>query len=388
MKKQTLIFFALLIASMTMHAENYVNVPAVDLGKEYPTDRLSLNQVAEVTFIPLETTDNSLIKEYSHITINSDKIVVSDHSQGQIFIFDRNGKFINKVARKGLGPEEYQAISLSCVDFDANRIYIWDYNTLGRVKIYDFSGKYIKQLNIGRLPWPDQMYVFDRSHLIIHCDQNNLSNTKPGAQPYFLINTETGKASPLNLRIDKPLSNQYGQRDGSGAVKSLQLIPIYPMIKSGGNVITSDFSLTPVYQEENGKLMPILKRNGTGDLGNGRARLSSVQNISDRFIILRTTDTALNKNSGKFDVSDPQILCYDRKNKSLKTVDVFSEDLNHDVAIDSWNMDLPANTSAAIIPTMALEKWHESGKLSEKAEAIYSTMDEDSNWLLMVIEFK
>lgn len=101
MKKQTLIFFALLIASMTMHAENYVNVPAVDLGKEYPTDRLSLNQVAEVTFIPLETTDNSLIKEYSHITINSDKIVVSDHSQGQIFIFDRNGKFINKVARKG-----------------------------------------------------------------------------------------------------------------------------------------------------------------------------------------------------------------------------------------------------------------------------------------------
>ena len=160
------------------------------------------------------------------------------------------------------------------------------------------------------------------------------------------------------------------------------------MIQSGGNVIISDFSLTPVYQEENGKLMPILKRNGTGDLGNGRARLSSGQNISDRFIILRTTDTALNKNSGKFDVSDPQILCYDRKNKSLKTVDVFSEDLNHDVAIDSWNMDLPANTSAAIIPTMALEKWHESGKLSEKAEAIYSTMDEDSNWLLMVIEFK
>lgn len=376
----------LLSCAAFVSAQQTVSIPIVDLTGNYPEKKLHINEIADIEYVVLETTDNSLIKNINGIAMNDDRIVITDKRQDRIFIFDRKGNFINCIARKGGSPEDYQKIELSCVDFNTGRIYIWDYMLLNRIKVYDFSGKYIRQINVGKGPWPDQIYIMDDSHLIAHYDSENLSGMSIGNTPYRVINTVTGKTTPLNLRVEKPLSNQLAEYASDRSIASLTHIPFYPLQRTGGKIVVSDFALPLIYEINEGKLIPLAKRMGTGELGNRRNRISAVQAITDRYLLLRTIDTHINSNS-KLETSSDQSICYDRINKSISAVDLYNDDMQCSMQMESWNNDLPANTTVDVIPIFVLDKRHEQGKLSEQMERFYSSLDSDSNDILVITRF-
>jgi hypothetical protein len=87
-------------------AEGEVNVIDVVPAMENPTTLKASDYFKSVKYIPLETTDNSLIDGGSNVNIIGDKIVVS--SREQCLVFEKEtGKFITSVGRIGQGPEEY-----------------------------------------------------------------------------------------------------------------------------------------------------------------------------------------------------------------------------------------------------------------------------------------
>lgn len=380
--------FTLLIAlayGLVIIAQDKVVVPVVDLGKDYTEKVLKLSDIGNVRYVPLETLEESLIKSYNHIAMDSERIVITDRSQNQVFIFDENGKFLNKISQCGGGPKDYQRITLSCVDFGRKFVYIWDNTLLNRIKVYDFNGAFVKQINLTAVPWPDQMYVYDDSHLIIHCDPNNLSKKKVGNVPYLLINTSTGKATPLNLKVDMPISSMVIKYGSDGLANAANQMDIYPLTKNGGKITISDFSQPIVFQLENGKLTPIIKRSGVGEFSGGSKRISAVQNVSDRYILFRSFVMRDEKSSGKIQVTEPRITMYDRTNKTIVEVDVYNEDLNAPGVIETWNNELPENTAVSVIPKFVLDKRHSQGKLSDTVEKLYSTLDEEANDVLMIL---
>ena len=380
----TLITLACTLATV---AQDKVVVPVVDLGKDYPEKVLKLSALGSVRYIPLETKDESLIKSYNHIAMDSERIVITDRAQNQVFIFDKNGKFLNRISRCGGGPKDYQSITLSCVDFGRNYVYIWDNTLLNRIKAYNFDGAFVKQINVASVPWPDQMYVYDDSHLIIHCDPNNLSKQKVGNIPYMLINTSTGKVTPLNLKVNTPVSGRSVTYGNDGIVNAANQVDIYPLTKNGGKVLVSDFSHPVVFQLQNGKLNPIIKRSAVGALNADSKLISAVQNVSDRYILFRSFVMRDDKSSGKVQVAEPRIIMYDRANKSVAEVDIFNDDLNAPGVIETWNNDLPDNTAISVIPKFVLDKRHSQGKLSGAAERLYSTLDDEANDVLMILTF-
>lgn len=380
--------FTLIIAitcSLVIMAQDKVVVPVVDLGKDYTEKVLKLSDIGNVSYVPLETLEESLIKSYNHIAMDPERIVITDRSQNQVFIFDKNGKFLNKISQCGGGPKDYQRITLSCVDFGRKFVYIWDNTLLNRIKVYDFDGAFVKQINLTAVPWPDQMYVYDDSHLIIHCDPNNLSKKKVGNVPYLLINTSTGKATPLNLKVDMPISNMVIKYGSDGLANAANQMDIYPLTKNGGKITVSDFSQPIVFQLENGKLTPIIKRSGVGEFNGGSKRISAVQNVSDRYILFRSFVIRDEKSSGKIQVTEPRITMYDRANKTIVEVDVYNEDLNAPGVIETWNNELPENTAVSVIPKFVLDKRHSQGKLSDTVEKLYSALDEEANDVLMIL---
>lgn len=380
--------FTLIIAltcGLVIMAQDKVVVPVVDLGKDYTEKVLKLSDIGNVSYVPLETLEESLIKSYNHIAMDSERIVITDRSQNQVFIFDKNGKFLNKISQCGGGPKDYQRITLSCVDFGRKFVYIWDNTLLNRIKVYDFDGAFVKQINLTAVPWPDQMYVYDDSHLIIHCDPNNLSKKKVGNVPYLLINTSTGKATPLNLKVDMPISSMVIKYGSDGLANAANQMDIYPLTKNGGKITVSDFSQPIVFQLENGKLTPIIKRSGVGDFNGGSKRISAVQNVSDRYILFRSFVIRDEKSSGKIQVTEPRITMYDRANKTIVKVDVYNEDLDAPGVIETWNNELPENTAVSVIPKFVLDKRHSQGKLSYTVEKLYSALDEEANDVLMIL---
>ena len=383
MKIFTLII--VLTCSLVIMAQDKVVVPVIDLGKDYTEKVLKLSDIGNVRYVPLETLEESLIKSYNHIAMDPERIVITDRSQNQVFIFDKNGKFLNKISQCGGGPKDYQRITLSCVDFGRKFVYIWDNTLLNRIKVYDFDGTFVKQINLTAVPWPDQMYVYDDSHLVIHCDPNNLSKKKVGNVPYLLINTSTGKATPLNLKVDMPISNMVIKYGSDGLANAANQMDIYPLTKNGGKITVSDFSQPIVFQLENGKLTPIIKRSGVGEFNGGSKRISAVQNVSDRYILFRSFVIRDEKSSGKIQVTEPRITMYDRANKTIVEVDVYNEYLNAPGVIETWNNELPENTAVSVIPKFVLDKKHSQGKLSDTVEKLYSALDEEANDVLMIL---
>jgi hypothetical protein len=93
----------------------------------------------------LETTDECLIGYHDKILIKNNRIYVADYTvSAAIFVFDMNGKFLFKIARKGQGPGEYSYIS----DIDVrNNGDVYVYNPFQRkILIYNSVGKYLHDI--------------------------------------------------------------------------------------------------------------------------------------------------------------------------------------------------------------------------------------------------
>lgn len=85
----------------------------------WETIRFDENYVKELPFssfvdtielIPLETTEKNLIGEVNRIVFDDNKYYVrstNSMQNGKLFVFDKDGKFLQQIGRKGGGPDEY-----------------------------------------------------------------------------------------------------------------------------------------------------------------------------------------------------------------------------------------------------------------------------------------
>jgi hypothetical protein len=106
-----------------------VSVPVIDIveGIEDEGTKMLLSEVAEdITFIPLETTDECLIGfiESIHFSKNYNYIVIIGSEPNQILLFDKTGKFIRKIGSKGQGPGEYLYPRYAILVDD--ELFVWD----------------------------------------------------------------------------------------------------------------------------------------------------------------------------------------------------------------------------------------------------------------------
>lgn len=134
--------------------------------------------------IQLETDTNMLIGEITRIILNDDRVYVEDNSVTEaLFIFNRDGRFVNKISKKGQGPEEYPHIHHTFYDEFDNTINILTWSgTKGRYKImsFDRDGKeLLKQIPIDWNVWQaermkDGRYAFHAKCMVT--DPNNPNN--------------------------------------------------------------------------------------------------------------------------------------------------------------------------------------------------------------------
>ena len=103
------------------------------------TDVIPLSSfVKDVEFVSLELTDDSVIKRVNELFFYEDKYIVADHGSDAIYMFDKQGKYLSKIARKGRANNEY--LNLDDVMLDEQR---------GLLIIKDFSSKKFLYYNLA-----------------------------------------------------------------------------------------------------------------------------------------------------------------------------------------------------------------------------------------------
>lgn len=143
-----------------------------------PVDYIPLHKPIEIRddslivsyyFIPLETTDNVLIKLSMFpqmVFLTDSRIVIVDRALQKIFIFDRIGKAICTLFKLGKGPEDYLSLGSVSFDYDTNLIYVYSISRR-TVNLYDLEGKYVRTERTGDEMIGGVVRLFYMDHAVV-----------------------------------------------------------------------------------------------------------------------------------------------------------------------------------------------------------------------------
>ena len=127
----------------------------LDQGKLVEVPIESINQTIDhgplidtLWKVRLELTDKNLIAKCHNLLCYDDYIYVHDNSQGKIFIFKNNGKYVSKIDQKGKGPNEYLIIQDVFINQKGEVVVCDAYkNTLF---YFSPTGKYLNKKKLSR----------------------------------------------------------------------------------------------------------------------------------------------------------------------------------------------------------------------------------------------
>lgn len=183
------------------------SLTVIDLSGDFPLRRIDIHDIFDVEYIPLETNEKSLLTNTcSTFWVSDNYIITVDLIGGDIFFFNRSGKHLRTLNRRGEGNEEYSIVKLT-VDFEAEECFVYDYFKK-KILVYDFQGIYKRTLagpsQRGNFTYSN----YDKDFLLAF---NNLFDTEtqsyPDKRPYYLVNKIDGSMQPIDLFIKKRMGS-------------------------------------------------------------------------------------------------------------------------------------------------------------------------------------
>ncbi len=105
---------------------------------DLPSKRLS-ELIDRIEFTRLEETGESLLSYVPDVYLVNGKIIFFSQDSGDVYVFSDKGEFIDKLNRKGDGPEEYSGVK----DFWLEDETIVVHTVKGEIKRYSLTGDFL-----------------------------------------------------------------------------------------------------------------------------------------------------------------------------------------------------------------------------------------------------
>ena len=386
MKKTTAISGIILLAGLAGCGQRQAgndDLITVDITKTPSSKKeLILQDFMDVEYVALETKDDFLNRGIVQ-DIGKKTILVTNQDDGDIFVYDRTGKALRKINRKGQGGEEYISCFTITLDEDNEEMFVNDIS-LQKIHVYDLYGNFKRSFQHkkgGGTLFYNDVFNYDKNNLICY-DQYNEE------VPFVLISKQDGSITK-EIKIPykkKILFLQQSRDEESFYIKTPG--PYRRIITYKGNWILSEpssdtiYTLLPDYS-----LRPFLVRTPAIQSMDPGVFLI-LRFFSDRYCFMETI-----KNVFDFDKQKgfpKAFFMYDRQEKAFLRYTVYNGDyttkkeiymnwlrpVNHE--IESWQA-LDANQ---------LVESYKNGELKGRLKKIAATLNEDSNPVIMLIKHK
>ena len=143
-----LIVLSILMGCGNIDKKSSQDVPHIHIDVNTAEKHMDMSEYLDTSFfkaIPLETTAECLVgKDIMNVWYRNGRIYVWEEQTESVFMFDENGKFIDKIADKGEGPNEY--LKIKNVTLSDSLICIFD--TYSRkVLYYDLDCNFIRRVS-------------------------------------------------------------------------------------------------------------------------------------------------------------------------------------------------------------------------------------------------
>ena len=358
----------------------------VDITKSYTSKKeLILQDFMDVEYIPLETNDN-FVNQGFVMDMGKEIILVKNiTNDGDIFIYDRHGKALRKFNRKGQGGEEYLYILNLALDEDKGEIFINDHYSQ-KIIVYDLFGNFKRrfkyQKNKEELFYTD-MFNYDKDNLICY----NRLNKEIG---FVLVSKQDGsitKEIKIPFKEKKSLMKQL--IDQSGGVYSVSPDAYSSIINFKGNWILTEYSSDTVYTLLPDYIIkPFIVRTPSIQSMNPEDFLV-LRFFSDRYYFMETV-----RNEYNFDTREgfptTSFIMYDKHENTFFGYNVYNGDFSTKKEI---YMNFFTSLNYEIGSWYPLESFRlveslKKGELIGKLKEIATTLDEESNRVIMLVKHK
>ena len=394
--KNITLFFILMLALSACTSQPKApadsTLPVLDLSKDYPEIKVDIHELGEVEYIPLETTDESIMRVGLYHYISNDYIIVQD--LGVMQIFDRKGKHITRFDHTGPGPKEYHYIHGCKADFRAKELYIYDPK---KIQVYSFSGEWIR--TVGNIPEgirPEFTFDYNEKYLITHNvfhDYWNFEKLPVDLTPYYLIDKQTGEFIPLPLtvknRISRIVHKEIKDISENVAQPIVEKILINPMLANGSDILIADFGLDTLYSYKNDRLTPIAVQYPSAHSTNPPVVIAPFF-YTDQFLIFKPVEIRYDSKYALQPLDDAPLMMWNRKTNEIYRIQLYDSNRpNRKLKNTMEGMQLE-NPNQIFIAHYAdkLCTDNEEGKLKGKLKEVASKLTEEDCHVVAICKLK
>ena len=400
--KQNVVYVLLLIMVFSCKSDNKQlsnsDIPVIDLLKNYPKKEIHLQEIADIEYVALETTDDVLLGESFCIIfhVSDEYILISDRRQAEIFVFNRDGKIITHFNRKGQRDSEYTSINLAVFDEKKEEIFVFSSDK--KIVVFTLKGEHIRtleypiKLNI-RESWDfddETLLVYDEllNGLITSIRANfNSSSVTIDPNPYKLISKKDGSVvSTLDINLTERYQNVTFESVGGNAYAGYQIdAPNNRLF--GQDRVLADMSSDTIYLlSQNGDFNPLFIR--TPSVHKSKPTIVWTTLLTtDKFIVLHKAvlDFEAAKQRNKV---PPQILMYEFETGEIYEVHFVNDEYEGKGLAEVGSTTIARNMAAHFYSMPELIKHYEEKKLKGNLGKLVATLDADDNQVVAIMKFK
>ena len=382
-----LVCMLLLVGSQGMRAQSN-SLPVIDLSKNYSLEKLNLQDMASVEYVPLETTDDILLSGNAALSAVGDKyILVHEFQLGDIYLFDRHtGKLKSHFNHKGGSGMEYTWIKNGTIlDEKAEEIYVCSQF----IQVYSLEGKYKRTLKINCFDHDMSILNYDDQSLLIYDD----IVIEPGREketthtPYRFISKKDGSPmGTLDIYFPQRVPLAIAQQEGN-MWRPYKFS--YPSnARFGDDLMLMNVSSDTLYKlSPQKRLTPIFTRTPS-------VYASKLRNIwmplltTDKFMLFGTFVIDFNSTGGKI----PKFM-YDFKTGQVKRVSIIDHELNYGIrGPREWDSGsgtaIAKNMSAEFVSAPAMLEAYQKKRLKGNGNEVAKNLLEDDNQVVRILTFK
>ena len=348
-----------------------------------PKKELVLQDFMDVEYIPMETNDEFINQGYVNAIGEKYIIVTNYRNDGDIFVYNRKGKAIRKINRKGQGGEEYTYITNITLDEDNNEIFVNDH-FVKKIYVYDLDGNFkrsFKQKSDGGSRSYDDIFNYDKENLICYDELNN-------EIPFLLVSKQDGnitKEIKVPFKEKKLFSQILRQKEGTRAAGPGLYSRIIPY---NNNWILIEPSSDTIYTLiPDCSLRPFIVKTPPVHTMNPEFYLI-LRLISDRYYFMESIKNVFD--FGKKEGFPRTYILYDTQEKEFSSYIVYNGDYSSKKELHMFMLS-PINSTGGLCATLNasdLCQDYEDGKLKGKLKEIAAKLSEDDNGVIMLVKPK
>ena len=360
--------------------------PVIDVTKEHPkSDRICIQDIADIDYVILETNDDFLCG--GEVAYVDSSIIIYRNKNGEILIFDRQGKAKHKINKKGGSGEEYAMVNQCLYDEDKNELYVNDMMLL-KIFVYDIEGHYKRSFRHLQGTQYNEIYLFNERYLL--CYNNHPEGFEEEKHPFKIVSRQTGElVKELDIPFSKRITIRHFRSEGGITRSATTGVRAEPAVKTGDKWILNEISSDTIYRlSEDFSLTPLMAQTpSVQSMGENPKYLSLVMESNHyQFMFIQKKEYDWETQTG-YPLTP---VMYDKKTGKVFEQNFYDANRPNKVYEFYLNTTNQVDQNQYFDEYLAhvLKRFLGKGELSGRLKEIAEQIDEDDNPVLMIITLK